>query len=189
MSLEKELEEAQRIYKDILLGYSKLEIDDGEDIYIKHLSDSDHGWMKEYKSKIYEDAKDRGVFTESGKLESLEEQGLWDGKKNIELDQLRETLSKLIETKSKLIIKKQIKQVDTQIEKNQNRVAELELEKEGLMGVTCESFASKKVNERYLFHTLYKDAELTEASFGEEEFEEMEERVLTSLIVLINEKI
>ncbi len=188
MNAEQELEQAQRIYKDILLGYSEIKVQDGETIYIKHLSDIDHGWMKDYKKQIYEKAKEKGIFTEKDKLESLSEQGLWDKENNRKLEESRGQLSRLHETKAKLVIGRQKKQILEDIEKIEAEVNSLEEEKNSLIGVTCENYSEKKVTERYLYHTLFKNKELEERYFTEEEYEEVEDTVLTSLIILNNEK-
>ena len=190
MDINQELEKAQRVYKDILNGYSEIphfKIT-GAKIFIKHLSDMDHGWMKEYKNEIYYEAKTAGLFTEKEKLESLREQGLWSAEKDALLEENRITLGRLIETRGKLIIKKQKEQVQQLIDKKEGETIKLDEEKSSLMGVTCESHASKKVNERYLFQVSFKDKELTEGLWTEEEFEEVTEIELTSLITINNIK-
>ena len=188
--LDKELEHAQRVYKDILNGYSEIPNlkNQGEIVYIKHLSDLDHGWMKDYKNSIYTQAKSDGLFTYKEKVESLIEQELWSKDKDLELEQIRTQLSRLIETKSKLIIKFQKDQLQKEIEEKEKRVNELSYEKESLIGITCENYSSKKVNERYLYLVSYKDRECTKKLWTEEEFEDMTDIELSALIGLNNIK-
>jgi hypothetical protein len=185
---EQELEDAQRIYKDILLGHSQVKIMGGKTVYVKHLSDLDHGWIKDYKKQVYDDARERGIFTEKDKLNSLSEQGLWSKENNLKLEESRENLSRLYETKAKLIIKKQIKQIQSEIDGIEAEVRKLEEEKDSLIGITCENFSIKKANERYLYYTLFKDPELEHRYFSEEEFDEVEDNALTTLIILNNSK-
>ena len=185
---EKELEVAQRTYKDILNGYSELDWKDEERIYIKHLSDIDHGWIKDYKNSVYNKARNSGLFTLEEKLESLEEQGLWSKEKQKTLDLNNSELSRLEETHAKLFLKSQRSHVKKEIDKLNEINSKIVEERDSLVGVTCESFAEKKVNERYIYQTLYKTKEFSEKFFTEEEFEELDEASLHVLVILNNEK-
>lgn len=188
MSLGREIEEAQRVYKDILNGYSSVKIDD-KDFFIKHLSDLDHGWIQEYKKLCFNDAKEKGVLTEQEKIESLIEQELWSDKKQERIAYLRDEISNLTTTLRKLILKKQKAQIEKEIDTLQDELINLLEEKAELMGITCESHAEKKVNERYVYYCLFKDGDFKERYLTEEEFEEIDSITLTKLITINNNKL
>lgn len=188
MSFAKEIEEAQRVYKDILNGFSVIEFEE-ETLYVKHLSDLDHGWIQEYKKNCYSQAKKRGVLTEEQKIDSLIEQELWSRKKSERVSSLLEEVANLTTTKRKLVLKSQIKQIQKNIDELEKELNELTQEKAELIGVTCENYADKKVNERYIFYCLFKDEELKEQKYTEEEFDELEENTLIKIISINNNKL
>lgn len=188
MSLGREIEDAQRVYKDILNGYSTV-LYQGETLYVKHLSDLDHGEIQEYKKISYKEAKKKGVLTEDEQIKSLVDQELWDDKKEERISHLRDELSSLSTTRRKLILKKQIASVKKEMKVLEDELVALLTEKEELMGITCESYSEKKLNERYVYHCLYKDAKIEERFLSEEEFEELDASELSSLIKVNNEKL
>lgn len=188
MSLGNEIEEAQRVYKDILNGYSIVSYQE-KILYVKHLSDLDHGQIQEYRKASYGIAKEKGVLTEAEQIRSLVDQELWSEEKEKRTSYLRDEISNLVTTRRKLILKKQIASIEKEIKVWEEELLTLLGEKEELMGITCESYAEKKLNERYVYHCLYKREELQERFLTEEEFEELDAAELSALIRINNEKL
>ncbi len=147
MSLAEEIQNAQRVYKDILNGYSVLEYDSNT-MYIKHLSDIDHGWIQEYKNKIYYEAQKKGLSSEEEKIDILIEQKLWSKEKDEELKDLASHVTALYTTKAKLVVKSQVKQVEREIKKQEKNLSEISEEKSYLLGINCESYSVKKTNKK-----------------------------------------
>jgi 3-methyladenine DNA glycosylase AlkC len=188
LSFLEEIEEARRTYKDVLNGYSIVNF--GEDtLFVKHLSDFDHGTIQEYKKTCYSVAQKKGVLTRKEKVDSLIEQELWSEDKEERVSRLREEACTLTTTKGKLVLKKQIKVIQERLSKLEKETSELTREKDELLGITCESYSETKANERYVYHCLYKDEELKERYLSEEEFDELESISLSLLIVKNNEKL
>lgn len=181
MSYQADIQNAQRVYKDILNGYSFFTYK-SDTLYIKHLSDLDHGWIQEYRKICFEEVKKKGVQTENQQIESLIEQGLWSKDNEKQIPLLKNEVSLLYETKSKLKLKSQKKNAENNIKRVEKKLEELEQERFELIGITCENYSDKKVNERYLFYTCFKDAELKERLFSEEEFEYLEPSDLQDLV-------
>ena len=63
MSLYAEISEAQRVYKDVLNGYSVFNYN-GKNVYIKHLKDVDHGSIQEYRREVEAQALEKGLLSE-----------------------------------------------------------------------------------------------------------------------------
>ena len=188
MGFLEEIEEARRTYKDVLNGYSI--VDFGENtLFVKHLSDFDHGTVQEYKKSCHSRAKEKGVLTVEEKIASLIEQELWSEDKEKRMFLLREEACTLTTTRGKLVLKKQIKEIQERLSKLEEELFELAEEKDELLGVTCESYSEKKVNERYVYHCLYKDKELKERYFSEEEFDDVDSLSLSLLIGTNNRKL
>ncbi len=188
MSLGREIEEAQRVYKDILNGYSVILLKN-ETFYVKHLSDLDHGSIQEYKKSCFKEAAGKGVLTEAQQLETLIEQELWSREKEDRIRILKDELSNLNTTRRKLVLKKQIAHIDKEIKGYTKEIGELLDEKDELMGITCETYSEKKLNERYVYYCLFKDKKLKERLFSEEDFEDLDDAELGQLIRNNNEKL
>lgn len=182
LSYQSDIQNAQRVYKDILNGYSFFTYR-SEKIYVKHLSDLDHGNIQEYRKKCFDEAKSRGVQTEKEQIDSAINQKVWTRKDENRIVGLKHEISQLNETKSKLKLKSQKKNVDVSIKKYTKELDDLEEKRLDLIGITCENYSDKKTNERYLFYTCFKDKELQERLFSEEEFEYLEPHELSELVI------
>ena len=63
------------------------------------------------------------------------------------------------------------------------------VEKNNLIGKTAEQFANKKVNEYYLFISLYKDPQLTCRFYTRDDFNELDQNSLDAIWRLYTDKI
>ncbi len=181
MSYQADIQDAQRVYKDILNGYSFF-YHQNEKLYIKHLSDADHGWIQEYRKTCFERVKEKGIQTEGQQIESLIKQGVWEKEKENRIPSLKNEINNLSTSKSKLKLRAQKASIDRTIDRRKEMLLSLEQERESLLGVTCENYSDKKVNERYLFYTCYLDSDLKQQKFTEEEFEDLEPNQIYTLV-------
>ena len=62
----------------------------------------------------------------------------------------------------------------------------LTVEKKDLLGFTVEDYANKKINEYYMFNSLFKDKDLKYKFFSEEEFDELENKDLSEILEIYN---
>ena len=75
--------EFRKVYADIINGYTLVE-SEGQNLYIRHLNESDIGYISSKYKLFFSEAEDRGLLTLNKKLELLKEQGIWQKrKKNI----------------------------------------------------------------------------------------------------------
>ena len=185
MSFVNEIGEAQRVYKDILNGYTSVKTG-GKTYFVKHLSDIDHGFINEYRQECYNSALEKGIQTEKQQIKMLHEQDVWTKKDESEFYRLKQEINTLNNTKRKLALKRQIASIDRDIERVQTRLSELEDTRNELVGITCENYSNKKVNEYYVFASIYKDKELTEKIHTLEEYEEMSPSEISDLVEISN---
>jgi len=185
LSFIDEITEAQRVYKDILNGFSVFK-KDGETFFIKHFTEIDHGWVQEYKRDCFERAKEKGLATHEEQLKLICDQKLWTMEKEKELDYWTMEISNLQVTRNKLVLDNQKKQVSKQIKEYEEKIAEYTEERIELMGLTCESFADKKVNEYYMFYSLYKDEDLKHKYYDLEDYEELPAKEVSEMVMLNN---
>jgi len=173
---------------DILKGYSKASFNNSV-LYIKHMDALSSGEIDLRKEEFYNKAV-------KNKLPSLKEQedyiikeGLWNEEKNKEIEKIRIYLNGLKKTKSKLFKNKDVESINAQIYEEEKKLLKLGLEKKELIGFTAEDYANKKINEYYMFISLYKDETLKENFFSASEFEELENIDITKLVELYNNKL
>ena len=173
---------------DILKGYSKTYLND-KLIYIKHMDSVSSGDVDLKKEEFYHKAL-------KNKLPSLEDQEayilkeeLWSEEKNKEIKKIKEYLTGLKKTKLKLFREQELKAINEQISNEEKKLLNLNLEKKELIGFTAEDYANKKINEYYMFISLYKDTELKENFFSQNEFDELENVDITKLVQIYNDKL
>lgn len=170
---------------DILNGYSKSSYRK-EAIYIKHFDNLSIGNINLKKDEIYKKAI-------SQKLPSLEEQekyilkeNIWSEDSNKEIESTTSYIKTLKKNKSKLFKNEDLKIVNNQINQNELKLLKLKCEKKDLIGFTAEDYANKKINEYCMFVSLFKDKDLKDSFFSNEEFEDLENTDISDIIGLYN---
>ena len=176
------------IYMDVLKGYSEGNTERYGKMFIKHLDALTSGEIDETYREFFNKAKNEGLPTNEDQEEYIKDQEIWSRKEDERLVELENALDNLHRTKRKVFLKSQVDSVNEEIEKIQKEHFELIKEKEELLGFTAEKYANKKVNEFYMYKSLYKDAKLTKMFFEEEGFEDISFRALNDLMVFYNER-
>ena len=181
-------EELRMIYTDVVHGYSVIHHSKYGKYYVKHM-DNDISSDIDYKRKFYyEKAKKEGLPTTEEKEDFLVEEGTWADEEKRKVGELEGYIENLKKTQSKLVLKKQIDIISDDLKKAQEELTELLSKKASLVGLTAELYASKKVNEYYIFKTIFKDSELKTPLFSDEEFDELSEENLGSIVIVYNER-
>ncbi len=175
----------RKLYRDVLRGYSEFNYRD-DVIYIKHFAESELGDIEAYDEQLYEKAKAEGVLTEKEKIDLLVRDGLWSQEKEDFIASKKEEILNLRQTVKKLLIKRQIEFQSKQIEKKEQELNEIVFERNELIGFTVESYVEKKCSTEYLRHSLYKNADLKEKYWTEEEFYDASEAELAEIAVSNN---
>jgi len=175
------------IYAQIIRGRTEFSLDDST-YYIKHLSFLDSADIDSHKLKYFNRAKEQGLPTYSDRFNSIIENKTWSLEKDKETSNVKDFLENLKHSKTLLPLEKDRKIVDKQILEYKLRLNKLVNEKSNLIGLHCESWAEKKINEYYVFTTLYRDSELTQKLYSSEEFNDLEQFELDKLTRIYNEK-
>tara|TARA_Y100001963_G_scaffold158817_1_gene259846 strand:+ start:37 stop:1047 length:1011 start_codon:yes stop_codon:yes gene_type:complete len=174
------------VFTDIVRGYSAVYDEEFGKIYVKHLNSFDSSDIEGAKEKYYNKAKKMGVPTEAEQEQLLLEQGLWSEKKERRISEQKIFVNNLIRQKRKLYLKSQIEKLKVHIDESEKKLEEMEIDKIHLMGQTCERFANKKVNEYYMYVSVFKDDELEDRKFTSTQFDELTDDQLSSLINIYN---
>ena len=85
------------------------------------------------------------------------------------------------------IIKRQILQNKEKIKKAKTKLNEALKEKDEFFGFCLEDFVEKKMNERFIFNSFFKDKHLKEKAFTEDEFDILPEVEIGRLVAVLNE--
>ena len=184
--LQKTQQLYKKKYKQLIDGVS-LFFDDNTPIYIKHLSELDIGELELATDKYHKEAKKKGLPAEKDKISILIKQELWADDKEKEISTLRKQAALLQDTHKKLFLKKQIKNSQVKIDSVLKDLTSLLSEREEILGLTCEKYAEKKSNEEIVVHCFFKDREMSQKFFSEEEFDELNREKLYYYIKIYND--
>jgi hypothetical protein len=175
------------VFTDIVKGYSVVHDQTFGKIYVKHLNSFDSSDIEIAKQRYYDKAKNMDVATEAEQEKILLEQGLWTEDQEKRIAEQRIFVNNLIRQKGKLYLKSQIEKLKDHITDSQEKLEKMEIEKIQLMGQTCERFSNKKVNEYYMYTSVYQDDELEDKKFTSTQFDELTDDELSALIGIYNQ--
>lgn len=157
--------------------------------FIKHLSHLDAADIDIYRQQCLDKAISRNLPLYKTKLDKIIEDGLWSQEKEREVEETQNFIIHLKHSKQKLLLDKEKKIVDKEIDNYNDRLFNLIKEKQDLIGKTAEDYAHKKVNEYYLYISLYKDQYFKNRFYAWEEFDELDQHELNNILYKYNEKI
>ena len=160
----------RKAFRDIKKGFSKINVL-GNSFYLKHISFDDQVDIDEVYGKYLKQAKERGVPTHEETLERLLEEGEWSKKQENRIKQQEDFIQGLKNTKKVQYLKKEIKRLNSDIEKGEEKLNQLKNERAALFSRTAESYAEERVNDFYILKCLYKDPNLENLAYSEEEFD------------------
>ena len=170
------------VFSEVLKGFTLVESKNYGKIQVKHFTNFDSAELDIKNKLFYDKAINQGLPSRNDRIEYLLKENIWTEEKNKEILQVKSMLSGLRNSKSKVFLQAHIDNINTQIGENQKKLADLEFEKEELIGFCAENYASRRINEHYMYNAVLNDK--GEKLFGAEEFEELEENSLVELIGL-----
>ena len=179
-------EELRLIYGEIVRGSSYFYSENYGEVIIKHLTQHDTEMLDIKKLKYKRKAEDKGLPTEEQRVEDLIADKVWTDQNERDIKSGREFISKMEDTKKKMALKSERKRVQESIDQEINKLEKLLMEKNDLVGLTSESYSDKKVNDYYIYLSLFKDTKFKEPLFSEEEFDEISEKDLQNIIIHFN---
>lgn len=173
------------LFIDILKGYTETFYKNIK-VYFKHNTSFDSGDIDFKKQDFIIKAKSNGLPTEEEKEKYLISEKLWSKEKNEEIKKIKSYILNLKTTKSKLFRNEEIEAINKQIDDQNLKFIELSSERKELLGFTVEDYANKKINEYYMYNSLYKDKSLSERYFSEDEFDELDNKDISEIVQLYN---
>ena len=175
----------RHIFRDIVAGSSKI-THNNQAAYLKHLSVFDQVDIEDIKIFYYEKAKKRGLPTQSESLKRLEEEGLWTSVDQGKIKEQEDYLKHAETSKKQLYLKAEIDRANEEIEQSKKKILELESQKSALLGQTCEKYSESRISDHYIIKSLYKDPELKQTYYSENEVDNMSRAEMASIVKLYN---
>lgn len=185
---DKDFLELRKAYGQIILGASPTQIN-GATAYIRHFTPLDQGELDGGYTFFLEKALNSGLSSEEQRLKELADVKCWTEEDEAGIEKQRDYLNGLIETKKLLALPSQIERHGHQIKEAQLLLNFKLSERHQAVGMTAESFAGRKLNEFYIFKSLFKDRELKIPLFSEEEFDYLDISEVNDLVVAFNKSI
>lgn len=173
------------LYKEIAVGFSE-DSYSGKPIFIKHFTELENGDLDQYRRAFNQEALDKGLESREEKLAFLIRNQLWSNEKEKEISQISKQISDTEMLVKNLIIKKQINDAKNKIKNLRKSLSDLENEKSDMLGFCAEDYSGKKLNELVIYYSFYKDKELKEKFFTQEDFDALSEKDLSNLIGILS---
>lgn len=175
----------RRAFNDICRGYTEALVSD-EKIYIKHLCHSDQLDLDLVEKNFFNLAKTSGLPAEDERIAQLKNEGRWTDENERELGQIKLSVQSLIDGRKNATLPSILKRVDSQIEEEHKLYNKKYKERAELVGLTCELYSHRRVNEHYIFQNLYRDRDFKEHFFSQEGFDDLSEVEMARIIEVYN---
>lgn len=176
----------RKILKEIIQGFSPYFLGETKH-YIKHQSINDVVDFEDVYDLYYDKAKNRGLPTEKEILDNLEKDGIWGPSDEAELEKQEYYVTSLQKNKKNLYLKSALNQINNQIKEGEEKLLELKTKKSELISNCCESYALNRANDFYMFNSFFKDKDLKEPLYSQEEYEHVTTREVSKLVQTYNE--
>ncbi len=171
-------------FSEVLRGFSATVSSSFGEIRIKHFNNFDSAELDVKNKDFYDNAVNKGLPTRKDRIDYLLKENIWTDEKNKEILNTKTAVEGIKKTKSKVFLQVHLDQANTELQKQKLNLIKLEVEKEELIGFTAEAYASRRINEHYMFNAILGGN--GEKLFSRQEFEELEEDKVTELIGLYN---
>ena len=180
-------EKLKSLYLDLIKGYStSIKTNSFGKFYVKHLDMTSSTEIDTAYQECYEKAKKQGLPTEEEQVAYLNKEKLWTKEEESGLQNQQSLLEGLKLSKSKVFLQAQIDYFKEEIKKEEEKLNKMLSTKAEYMGFTAEAYANKKINEFYIYITVYKDEDFKERFFSKEEFEFINFEKFSELVVSYN---
>lgn len=158
----------------------------GNPVFIKHITIKEREFFnKKYKAYLAH-AISKGLPKEDDALKKAIEDELWSQKEDEEIKVSEKYIETLNITRKKVFKKLQIDEIEKSIREEKEKVAKKLAEKKQILGKTAEDYASSRASDYLIYSCFYKDKELNQRFFSEEEFDEISNKELEECILVYN---
>ena len=181
------MDHLRKAFRDIAVGYTH-GVFLSRAGYVKHLSYADQISFDSIREDFIATAKREGALTDEERVAQMKRDGSWSDTKDKEIRDCQMMIDGIIEGKKKnMKMPSLVKRYNEQLKEQEKIRADKMREKAALMGLTCESYADREVNDHFIFSNLFSDKALEKPLFSDGEFQYMADREMNQLIADYNE--
>jgi hypothetical protein len=180
------LDHLRKAFRDIAVGHS-YGIFLSRPGYVKHLSYSDQISFDSVREEFIQRAKREGILTNDERLVQMKQRGEWSDAKEKEIRDCKIMIEGIIEGKKKnMNMPSLVKRYSEQLKEQEKLLDERLNAKYAAMGLTCEVYADREVNDQFIFSNLFKDKALETPLFSDYDAEYMTDSSMNQLVVDYN---
>ena len=143
-------------------------------VYVKHISIRDQRYLHKYYEKYRQIALQRGLESEEERMSYVLEEGIWEEKDDLQIESLEKEIENLKRTAKAIFLPSQQKSLQEQAEERAQELYQLKLKRKEVIGQTAEDYATSRSGDEILRFLIFKNKDLTEHLYSEEEFGELE---------------
>ena len=167
-------------------GYTEIIFDD-KPVYVKHVSIRDQRYLHKYYEKYRDIAIKKGLETEKDRLKYVIEEEIWEDKDDQKIASLEYEVSNLKRTVRSIFLPSQQEAMNQTISEKLTEIQELKIKRKEVIGQTAEDYASIRSGDEILRFLLFKNKDLSEHLYTEEEFGELETWQISKLTSIQND--
>lgn len=144
-----------------------------EGFYIKHLTLDDYVDFEYKYDSYYSDLRNKKVSNEEELINQAKARDLWSIEEESKIKDLEALIETITESSARLLLHSQKEAQLDYIKELEVEMIILKNKKNSFLNHSCEVLTERKVNEYYLLNSLFKDKELSQPLFTEEEKEDV----------------
>lgn len=180
----KKIEDCRRVYRDIVAGYSVIK---KPFCYLKHLREIDLGALENKNDTILEELKAQGIPSEKEVLIALDSRGIWEKKDEENYWQSISSIKDLQAEQRKIVSREQVEDLLKIINQRKEEVRKISEERDSHLRISAEYFVRKKSQEEIIKISFFKDEELKQPLFNQDEFDNLDFKDLAIYFSIFNE--
>ena len=152
------------IISEILQGVTVISSDFGP-LYFKHLSQYEQRDIISRSSLLHEEAVSKGLETEAEALARSLEQEMWTQEEENLIKKYESEVKSLNSTYSQIVLPSQKKKMVKEIEEKNILIRDLQSERSGILGLTCERYVNNAIQKIIVENMLFYDKEYSKPVF------------------------
>lgn len=174
-------EEYIGIVGEIFDGYTEFDYF-GKPAYLKHFSIRDQRYIHQFYEKYKNIAINKGIPMEKDMLLQLRQDDLWSDTDDLKIATLENEIETLKITQKNMILPSQKEAYQKDIDEKNLELFRLKSTRKEVVGKTAEDYGSSRANEEFIRYIVYKDKELTQHLFNEDDFSNLDDTHIALLL-------
>jgi hypothetical protein len=146
-------------------------------IYFKHFNQLESRSIYSKKKLYIEEAVSKGLFTDEESIKSLIKDGIWENKKEDQINQIKTQIKSLEDITHKIKLPSQRESHRQLISKEQKKLFEKTKERKELIGMTAERYAEEKTHREFFDSITFLDPECKIKVIDKISYEEKEKEM------------